>query len=76
MKFYTNKTKPKCDLWVKALLKDYDGNIRIDDFFVVKKTKPYLEWCERHWNIIKDDVVCWQYADNFDKIIKKRLNIK
>ena len=76
MKFYTNKTKPRCNEWVKALSTDMDGNLTIISFFVVPKTKPYLEWCEIHWEDIKDEVIYWQYADKFDILIKKRLNIK
>lgn len=77
MKFYTNKTKPRCNEWVKALSKDVDGkSLVITNFFIVPKTKPYLEWCETHWEDTKGEIIYWQYADKFDILIKKRLNIK
>ena len=69
MKFYSNKTKPKCGKWIKTLT-DLDS---IECFIVVPENKKELDSDEYFWSEWKEHVIVWQYEDNFDTLIKKRI---
>lgn len=71
MKFYTNKTKPKCGQWIKVLTND----IKIYDLIISPENRKELKTDEFFWSEWKDDVILWQYADKFDTLMRKRLHI-
>lgn len=73
MKFYTNKTKPKCGQWIKILTDE----IKIYDLIIVPENiqERGLKSDEFFWSEWKDQVVLWQYADKFDTLMKQRLHI-
>ena len=72
MKFYTNKTKPKCNTDIKYYT-DYDS---IEEVYIVSEKKKELERYEAQWSEIKNNVVIWQYSDNFDYLFRKKLGLK
>lgn len=72
MRFYTNKTKPKCNTDIKFYA-DYGA---IEEVHIVSEKKLELELDEFKWSEIKSTVVIWQYSDNFDCLFRKRLGIK
>ena len=72
MKFYTNKTKPKCGKWIRIL----DNTYCVEDVIIVPENKKELSDSEFFWSELKDTTIYWQYEENFDKIFKKKLGIK
>ena len=72
MKFYTNKTKPKCGKWIRIL----DNTYCVEDVIIVPENKKELSFREFFWSEWKDETIYWQYEENFDKIFKNKLGIK
>lgn len=72
MRFYTNKTKPICYTWIKYF-SEY-GSVELVQ--IAREKSKELSASECLWSEIKEDVVIWQYADNFDYLFEKRLGIK
>lgn len=72
MKFYTNKTKPKCNKWVKII----DIDFYIHDVIIVPENKRKLSSQEFFWSEWEDMTLFWQYEENFKKIFKKKMGVK
>ena len=72
MKFYTQKTKPKCGKWIRIL----DNSYCVMDAIIVPEYRQELTSGEWFWSDLKESVIFWQYEDKFDKIYKKKLGIK
>lgn len=71
-RFYTNKTKPKCNTYIKY----YAGYDALETVYLVSERKKELDLGEVQWSEIKDDVIIWQEEETFDSLFKKRLGIK
>lgn len=69
MRFYTNKTKPKCNRRI-TVLTDIPS---IEHLTLVRECKKELACNEFYWSEWKDTVVVWQYEDEFNKLIRKRI---
>ena len=72
MKFYTNKTKPKCGRWIRIL----DDSYCVNDLIIVPENKKELSSCEFFWSEWKHNTIFWQYEDKFDIIFKKKMGVK
>ena len=71
MKFYTNKTKPKCGIWIKVITHD----IKIFDMIIAPEGSKHLQAEECNWSEWKQDIMLWQYAPQFDTLMRKRLHV-